>query len=218
MLEVGEASAEPFVSTSGLQAWGIYQWHLGDIGEAYRYLSRSKAVVLDLARRDEDPVRHDLLLIMVGLLAEVTALHGGLDAAREMLDMLERSAGDDPYVRTIWATFAARIAALAGDPVEALRVTELGIAADPGLSFAYLGTDQRLARCWALTRGGYKAFAPHEPRTYAASLEKAGYRTGYLGKYINEYPVTGTDYHVPTGWDEWHVAAGAPDCWTAARL
>ncbi|MFG1960507.1 sulfatase [Nonomuraea sp. NPDC049028] len=58
-------------------------------------------------------------------------------------------------------------------------------------------------------RGGYKAFAPHEPRTYAASLEKAGYRTGYLGKYINEYPVTGTDYHVPTGWDEWHVAAGS---------
>jgi N-acetylglucosamine-6-sulfatase len=56
-------------------------------------------------------------------------------------------------------------------------------------------------------RGGYKAFAPHEPRTYAVSLEQAGYRTGYLGKYINEYPV-GADYHVPPGWDEWHVAAG----------
>jgi DNA-binding SARP family transcriptional activator/tetratricopeptide (TPR) repeat protein len=154
LLEAGEASADPFVSTSGLQAWGIYQWHLGDIGEAYRYLSRSKAVVLDLARRDEDPVRHDLLLIMIGLLAEVTALHGDIDAAREMLDMLERSAGDDPYVLTIWATFAARIASLAGDPVEALRVTERGIAADPGLSFAYLGTYQRLARCWALTMIG----------------------------------------------------------------
>ncbi|MFF4618257.1 sulfatase family protein [Nonomuraea jabiensis] len=56
-------------------------------------------------------------------------------------------------------------------------------------------------------RGGYKAFAPHESRTYAVSLEQAGYRTGYLGKYINEYPV-GADYHVPPGWDEWHVAAG----------
>ncbi|MEU6786618.1 sulfatase [Nonomuraea angiospora] len=57
-------------------------------------------------------------------------------------------------------------------------------------------------------RGGYKAFAPHESRTYAVSLEQAGYRTGYLGKYINEYPVGGADYHVPPGWDEWHVAAG----------
>ncbi|WP_326626770.1 AAA family ATPase [Nonomuraea fuscirosea] len=154
LLDAGEASADPFVSTSGLQAWGIYQWHLGDIGEAYRYLSRSKDVLLDLAQRDEDPVRHDLLLIMIGLLAEVTALHGDLGAAREMLGMLDRSTGDDPYVRTIWATFAARTASLTGDPVEALRVTELGIAADPGLSFAYLGTYQRLARCWALTMTG----------------------------------------------------------------
>ncbi|MEU8381832.1 AAA family ATPase [Streptosporangium sp. NPDC048865] len=154
LLDAGETSADPFVLTSGLQAWGIYQWHLGDIGEAYRYLSRSKAVVLDLAQRDEDPVRHDLLLIMIGLLAEVTALHGDIGAAREMLGMLESSTGGDPYVLTIWATFAARIASLAGDPVEALRVTELGIAADPGLSFAYLGTYQRLARCWALTMTG----------------------------------------------------------------
>lgn len=55
--------------------------------------------------------------------------------------------------------------------------------------------------------GGYAAFERHEERTYAASLNAAGYRTGYLGKYINEYPV-GADYKVPVGWDEWHVAAG----------
>ncbi|TMR19961.1 sulfatase [Nonomuraea turkmeniaca] len=55
--------------------------------------------------------------------------------------------------------------------------------------------------------GGYQAFEKHEGRTYAVALDQAGYRTGYLGKYINEYPV-GTDYKVPVGWDEWHVAAG----------
>ncbi|MCG5217367.1 sulfatase family protein [Streptosporangium soli] len=55
--------------------------------------------------------------------------------------------------------------------------------------------------------GGYAAFEKHESSTYAVSLEQAGYRTGYLGKYINEYPV-GADYRVPPGWDEWHVAAG----------
>nr|SBO90949.1 Choline-sulfatase [Nonomuraea gerenzanensis] len=55
--------------------------------------------------------------------------------------------------------------------------------------------------------GGYAAFEKHEGRTYAVALDQAGYRTGYLGKYINEYPVS-ADYHVPVGWDEWHVAAG----------
>ncbi|MGI5287633.1 sulfatase family protein [Nonomuraea polychroma] len=55
-------------------------------------------------------------------------------------------------------------------------------------------------------RGGYRAFAPHESRTYAAALHQAGYRTGYLGKYINEYRA-GRGYKVPVGWDEWHVAA-----------
>ncbi|MEV0391025.1 sulfatase [Nonomuraea sp. NPDC050643] len=56
-------------------------------------------------------------------------------------------------------------------------------------------------------RGGYRAFAKHEGRTYAGSLHQAGYRTGYLGKYINEYPA-GPGYRVPAGWDEWHVSAG----------
>lgn len=54
-------------------------------------------------------------------------------------------------------------------------------------------------------RGGYRAFAPHEGRTYATALHQAGYRTGYLGKYVNEYPA-GDGYKVPAGWDEWHVA------------
>ncbi|NUP78191.1 MAG: sulfatase [Nonomuraea sp.] len=56
-------------------------------------------------------------------------------------------------------------------------------------------------------RGGYKAFAKHESRTYAVALHDAGYRTGYLGKYINEYPAR-AGYRVPPGWDEWHVSQG----------
>ncbi|WP_188191835.1 sulfatase family protein [Nonomuraea sp. SYSU D8015] len=56
-------------------------------------------------------------------------------------------------------------------------------------------------------RGGYRAFARHESRTYAVALDQAGYRTGYLGKYINEYPVR-PGYKAPAGWDEWHVSAG----------
>ncbi|RZS40914.1 arylsulfatase A-like enzyme [Herbihabitans rhizosphaerae] len=55
--------------------------------------------------------------------------------------------------------------------------------------------------------GGYEAFKKHEGRTYAAALHDARYRTGYLGKYINEYTLP-ADYHVPQGWDEWHAGSG----------
>ena len=53
---------------------------------------------------------------MTGMLAEITALHGDVDAARALLDTLEAAAGDNPYRITVWATMAARIAAFVGDP------------------------------------------------------------------------------------------------------
>lgn len=56
--------------------------------------------------------------------------------------------------------------------------------------------------------GGYAAFREHEDRTYATALHDADYRTGYMGKYINEYKISGKDFHVPAGWDEWHAQGG----------
>jgi N-acetylglucosamine-6-sulfatase len=57
--------------------------------------------------------------------------------------------------------------------------------------------------------GGYPTFRDrgHNQRTYAAALDDAGYRTGHLGKFMNEYTF-GPDYRPPAGWDEWHVASG----------
>ncbi|MFI0774015.1 BTAD domain-containing putative transcriptional regulator [Streptomyces sp. NPDC021212] len=154
LLEQGETSSDPFVLACGLQAWGIHQWDVGNIEEAFGYLNRSRAVVLDLAQRGENPVRHDLQLLMTGMIAEVTALHGDVEGARALLDVLKDVAGEDPYLITIWATFAARIASNVGDPVQALRGAERGIAVDPDFSFVFLGTYQRLARCWALAMTG----------------------------------------------------------------
>ncbi|GII59764.1 hypothetical protein Pth03_81530 [Planotetraspora thailandica] len=150
LLDQGEASADPTVRAYGWHAWGFHQWDVGNIGEAFRYLTRSDSTVLeDLAQGERDPLRRDLWLLWPVMHALMTALHGDLDAARALLDAMEAASGDDPYVITVWAAFAVTVAALAGDPVWALRAAERGIALDPEFSFVWLGSYQRLARCWA---------------------------------------------------------------------
>ena len=47
--------------------------------------------------------------------------------------------------------------------------------------------------------GGAPAFKPLEPKALPVWLQGAGYTTGYVGKYLNNYDGT----YVPPGWDEW---------------
>ncbi|WP_459801982.1 ATP-binding protein [Herbidospora sp. RD11066] len=150
LLDQGEASADPTLRVYGWNAWGFHQWDLGNIGEAFRHLTRADPAVLEqMAQSERDPLRRDLWLLWPVMHALMTALHGDVDTARALLDAMEADAGDDPYVITVWASFAVTVAALAGDPVWALRAAERGIALDPDFSFVWLGSYQRLARCWA---------------------------------------------------------------------
>ena len=62
---------------------------------------------------------------------------------------------------------------------------------------------------------GYGAF--DDSRTVATSLQDAGYRTGFIGKYLNRYglapsKVTGepSARYVPNGWDDWRGAVEPP--------
>ncbi|MFC4534651.1 ATP-binding protein [Sphaerisporangium dianthi] len=166
LLEEGEASSEPLLRAYGLQAWGLQRFSDGDMGEAFRRLSEASRFLLTrVVRREEDPVRHDLKLLMIGMLAEATAMHEDVDGARSLLDGLE-AAGDDPFTITVWAAHAARTEAVIGDPVRASRAAERGIAADPGFSFVFLGTYQRLVRCWALAMTG------RDPAGAAAEAER----------------------------------------------
>lgn len=73
-------------------------------------------------------------------LAEIVALHGDLDAARNLLDTVESAAADHPYAIVTWATWASKIAAMAGDPAWTLRAAQRGVDADPEFTFAFLGT------------------------------------------------------------------------------
>jgi ATP/maltotriose-dependent transcriptional regulator MalT len=108
---------------------------------------------------------------MIGMLAEISAVHGDVDAGRALLDTLE-AAADNPYRITVWATMVSRVAVLVGDTEWALRATDAGIAVDPGFSFVFLGTYQRLARCWALAVSGadHGATIPEAQRIIAANL------------------------------------------------
>jgi len=61
--------------------------------------------------------------------------------------------------------------------------------------------------------GGFERFKRlgYENSTIATWLDEAGYHTGYIGKYLNEYgsydePTT----HVPPGWDRWIGYEGGP--------
>src|SRR5512134_52050 len=51
--------------------------------------------------------------------------------------------------------------------------------------------------------GGFEAF--DDSSTIATWLQAAGYRTGFVGKYLNGYN-TASPY-IPPGWNEWHVQA-----------
>ncbi len=66
--------------------------------------------------------------------------------------------------------------------------------------------------------GGYTVFHERgeERRTFALALQRAGYRTALMGKYLNGYEPAareaGRSPYVPPGWSEWDVAGnGYPE-------
>ena len=58
--------------------------------------------------------------------------------------------------------------------------------------------------------GGFEKFhALHEDEsTIGTWLKAAGYRTGFMGKYLNGYPDTAAPNYIPPGWDDWNSPSG----------
>jgi arylsulfatase A-like enzyme len=56
--------------------------------------------------------------------------------------------------------------------------------------------------------GGFPAWVAHrdQGKSFGVALQNAGYYTGFLGKYLNEYQ---PDISSQPGWDEWDVAGNA---------
>jgi N-acetylglucosamine-6-sulfatase len=57
-----------------------------------------------------------------------------------------------------------------------------------------------------ISNGGPNALpAFDERRTLGVWLQAAGYRTAFVGKYLNGYGLGNDPEHVPPGWSEWHA-------------
>jgi arylsulfatase A-like enzyme len=75
------------------------------------------------------------------------------------------------------------------------------------LTGRYAHNHQVYDNSWKDKRGGWRAFRPNEDRTLAVALNRVGYRTALVTKYMNEYDRRSG---APPGWDDWHAANGQP--------
>src|SRR4051812_44048959 len=65
-----------------------------------------------------------------------------------------------------------------------------------------------------LPSGGYSKLAPTIGNTLPVWLQRAGYYTAHIGKFLNGYGATGPDTDVPPGWNEWYGSIDNPDQFT----
>lgn len=154
LLDQGEASPEPVVLAYGRQAWGIYQWDIGNIDVAMRYMGDNWTVLDELSQREENPLLKDMQELWGVMQALVTTMHGDVSAARRLFDRMEAEAGEDRYRISLWAHFSTMAAAMAGDLAWSRQATNRWIAADPHHAFSNVDVFLRMTWCWTRALSG----------------------------------------------------------------
>jgi hypothetical protein len=183
LLDQGELSSDPVVLAYGRQAWGQYQWEIGNVGEALRHLDDNWTVLGELSRHDENPARQDMRQLWAGIQGVVTTMHDDVSAARSLFDRMEADAGDDRYLLAVWAHFSAMAAAMAGDPAWSRRATDRWIAADPRYFFKNVYPYLRVTRCWT------RALSGDDPAAAGAEAE------AIIGAELLDPPRFGIAFH-----------------------
>ncbi|WP_198169431.1 ATP-binding protein [Herbidospora daliensis] len=147
--EQGEASADPVVRVYGRQAWGLHQWDVGEIGEAYRFFRANDTALLEgvVSAHSDSPIRRDVSGEWPGWLAVVTAMHGDVDAAVAVIDRW--NGPDDSYAVATWAYYRSIIASTAGDPDSVIRTIDRWIAVGTGRAALQQELYIRLNWSWA---------------------------------------------------------------------
>ena len=115
---------------------------------------------------------------------------------------------DDQRWDTLWAMPTVQ-AQLVDKGVRFARAFVSNPQCCPSRASILTGTYSHTNGVWANggADGGFGAF--DDSSTVATWLDDAGYRTAYIGKYLNEYGASNTSY-VPPGWDRWFAFAQPP--------
>ncbi|MEO3929077.1 BTAD domain-containing putative transcriptional regulator [Micromonosporaceae bacterium B7E4] len=200
MHEYGQASTDPTIRMYGRHAWGLHQWDIGNIAEAYRSFTDvdGGGAGAGIARSEETPLRRDGSIPGEGpgWQAVMTALHGDPETALAFVDTWDDPG--DPYAFTVWVYYTAMIASMAGDPAVARRAGERWAAADPGRLRTLIDHYVRQFWCWA------RALTGDDPAGAAAEAERC------LTADLLDPPQWGIAYHYGLIAEMW-FSAGMPD-------
>ncbi|MEU1301973.1 ATP-binding protein [Streptomyces shenzhenensis] len=200
MHELGQVSSDPVVRRYGRLAWGLHQWDIGNIGEAYRSFAEENVAAAGgtVAPDAETPLRRDGVTIREGpfMRAVMAALLGDVDAALAFVNTWD-SAGD-PYAVSVRVYYTTMIASMAGDAETARRAGERWAAA--GLARLRTQRDHYIRQGWCWAR----ALTGEDPAGAAAEAEEL------LAANLLHPPQWGITYHYALIAEMW-LAAGLPD-------
>ncbi|MET7332053.1 BTAD domain-containing putative transcriptional regulator [Nonomuraea sp. NPDC005650] len=195
LYEQGQASADPIIQAYGRQAWGLYQWDIGNIGEAYRYLSAQGRTGAHHRAGDLGPWK--VPNEWIGWLAVITALHGDVETARSAIDKAYQ-ADEDLYAMSVWAYYHTMAASMAGDAPWVMWAAERWIAAGAERSGVAQEHYIWLDWLWACALTG------DDPAGKAAEAEQL------LAATLLDPPRWGVAYHYGLIAEMW-LAADMPD-------
>ncbi|MFF5365484.1 BTAD domain-containing putative transcriptional regulator [Streptomyces scabiei] len=200
MHELGQVSPDPVVRRYGRLAWGLHQWDIGNIGEAYRSFTEADAAAPGgtLAPAEETPLRRDGSTIREGpfMRAVMAALRGDVDAALAFVDTWDTPG--DPFAVSVRVFYTTMIASMAGDAETARRAGERWVAG--GLARLRTQRDHYIWQCWCWAR----ALTGEDPAAAAAEAEEL------LVANLLDPPQWGIAYHCALIAEMW-LAAGSPD-------
>jgi DNA-binding SARP family transcriptional activator len=201
MREQGQGSSDPAVRRYGRQAWGLHQWDIGNIGEAYRSFTEQDGAAV--APDEETPLRRDGSIPGEGpgWRAVTTALHGDVETALAFVDTWD-SPGD-PYAASVWVYYTTMIASMAGDAAVARRAGERWVSA--GLARLRSQIDHYIRQNWCWAR----ALTGDDPAGAAAEAEEL------LVASLLDPPQWGIAYQYGLIAEMW-LAAGLPERAAAA--
>ncbi|WP_204045656.1 ATP-binding protein [Acrocarpospora phusangensis] len=198
LYEQGEESSDPVLRVYGRQAWGLHQWDIGNIGEAYRFFNANNPALLEgvVSAHSETPIRRDVSGEWPGWRAVLTAMHGDVERAETMID--KWNGPDDSYAVATWAYYTTIIASMAGDAGSVIRTIDRWIAVGTGRAAVQQEHYIRLNWYWA------QALAGDDPAGIAAEAEQL------LAGTLVDPPRWGVAYHHGLVAEMW-LAAGRPD-------